>query len=176
MSAEFKLLISLRKFDEGILVGPNDQFRSLLDSLHCYRTLPLSRPTMETIVEFESELFQPFLHEDAQVNPSVYGAELAFWLTRELARRGVLTSYPQAEDWGWYLEYITEEGNEYWLCCQNQDGAPDKWWCRLEPLARGCSAAKKRLSKALVCCWTRYEKHSTLSRPLRVLPGACRSD
>lgn len=99
--------------------------------------------TLATNVQFDSDLFRPFLHEDAQVNPLIYGAELAFWLSRQLAQRGVLTSYPQAEDWGWYLEYITDEGNEYWLCCQNQDDSSDKWWCRLEPLARGMFGRKK---------------------------------
>lgn len=88
---------------------------------------------METSVDFESKIFSPFLPDEAQVNPRVYGAELAFWLSRQLAQRGTLTSYPQCEDWGWFIEYITEDDYEYWLCCANRDGAQDKWRCYLEP-------------------------------------------
>jgi hypothetical protein len=44
------------------------------------------------------------LPEDSQANPGVYGFELALWLSQELARRGVVTSYPLGEDWGWLIE------------------------------------------------------------------------
>ena len=47
---------------------------------------------MDTCVDFESRLFAPFLSEEGQVNPQVYGAELAWWLSRELAQEGVETS------------------------------------------------------------------------------------
>ena len=56
------------------------------------------------IVDFHSDAFAPVLPEDSQVNPEVYGAELAFWLCTELAKRGVVTSYPEYEDWGWYID------------------------------------------------------------------------
>ena len=81
---------------------------------------------METSVDFESTMFSPFLPGEAQVNPGLYGAELAFWLSRQLARRGTLMSYPEFEDWGWFIEYSTEHDYEYWLCCANIDGAQDK--------------------------------------------------
>jgi hypothetical protein len=54
------------------------------------------------IATFVSDQFVPFLPEESQVNPEVYGAELAWWLASELARRNVFTSYPEYEDWGWY--------------------------------------------------------------------------
>jgi hypothetical protein len=92
---------------------------------------------METSAEFESRKFRPYLPEDAQVNPGRYGAELAFWLSKGLAQRGVVTSYPYHEDWGWFIEYVSEDGNEYRLCCANIDGANDKWQCYLEPKAKG---------------------------------------
>jgi hypothetical protein len=104
---------------------------------------------METSVEFESALFRPFLPEAAQVNPQVYGAELAFWLAQQLADRGVMTSYPICEDWGWFLEYITEEGDEYWLCCGNSDGKTDYWFCYLSPRVKGWFGRKKaKIEKA----------------------------
>ena len=50
------------------------------------------------------------------MNPSVYGFELAAWLSKELAVRNVITSYPNAEDWGRYLEY-TDSGIDAVICC-----------------------------------------------------------
>jgi len=98
---------------------------------------------METSVDFESDLFCPYLPDDAQVNPGVFGAELAFWLSRQLAQRGVMTSYPLYEDWGWYIEYDTDDGDEYWLCCTNRDEACGKWRCYLQPKAKGLFGRNK---------------------------------
>jgi hypothetical protein len=89
----------------------------------------------KTAVTFTSDRFRPVLPEDSQVNPGRYGAELAFWLCVELAREGVPTSYPNFEDWGWFIEYIVDE-DEFWLCCVNVDGRNDQWRCFLRPLGR----------------------------------------
>jgi len=91
---------------------------------------------METMVEFESNLFIPFLPEESQVNPQVYGAELTYWLSKKLAEKGVVTTYPNNEDWGWFIEHITDSGDEYWLCCSNTEGAHNKWMCFLDPKAK----------------------------------------
>lgn len=56
--------------------------------------------TLRDITEFRSTRFSPVLPEDPQVTPGIYGAELSFWLCTELAKQGVLTSYPEQEDWG----------------------------------------------------------------------------
>lgn len=98
---------------------------------------------MKTSVDFESQMFFPFLPGDAQVNPRVYGAELAFWLSQQLAQRGVFTSYPNYEDWGWFIEYTTEVDDEYWLCCANRDGSRDKWRCYLQPKAKSIFGRNK---------------------------------
>ncbi len=98
---------------------------------------------METSVEFDSEMFRPYLPDEAQVNPGVYGAELTFWLSRQLASRGVITSYPNYEDWGWFIEYDTEDGNEYWLRCANRGRDQDKWQCYLDPKARNIFGRNK---------------------------------
>ncbi|WP_435105876.1 hypothetical protein [Arhodomonas sp. AD133] len=86
-------------------------------------------------MDFESALFRPFLSEDAQVNPQCYGAELAWWLARMLASQGVETSYPEYEDWGWFVEYIVGD-NEYWLCCGNIGGESDRWRIYLDCKAK----------------------------------------
>ena len=83
-------------------------------------------------VEFYSEGFRPFLPEDAQVNPERYGAELTWWLCQKLAVEGIYTSYPNFEDWGWFLKYIKGK-NEYRLCCGNIDGQENKWRMILQP-------------------------------------------
>jgi hypothetical protein len=82
---------------------------------------------LKDIVEFRSDRFTPVLPEDSQVNPGVYGAELAYWLCFELAKLGVVTSYPDYEDWGWYLEYVTDTRSEFAIHCGNVGGAQDHW-------------------------------------------------
>lgn len=83
--------------------------------------------TVREIVEFTSEAFRPTLPEESQVNPGRYGAELAFWLCTELARRGVVTSYPNSEDWGWFIEYFPGTSAEFAVLCGNVDGSADRW-------------------------------------------------
>jgi hypothetical protein len=82
---------------------------------------------LRDIAEFRSGRFAPVLPEDSQVNPGVYGAELAFWLCLELAKRGVMTSYPNAEDWGWFIEYLPDSGAEFAVHCGNISGETDRW-------------------------------------------------
>jgi hypothetical protein len=91
---------------------------------------------MKTTVDFDSPLFTPYLPDECQLNPTVYGAELAFWLSRKLAEQGVITSYPFFEDWGWFIEYIGAHDDEYWLCCANRGDAKDQWRCLLDPKAK----------------------------------------
>ena len=79
------------------------------------------------LVTFKSDRFTPFLPEMSQVSPEVYGAELTYWLSAELAHRGVFTSYPESEDWGWYIELITTTGSEYAIFCGNVTGTKNRW-------------------------------------------------
>lgn len=88
------------------------------------------------ILEFRSSRFAPALPDDCQVNPGVYGAELAWWLCLELAKRGVATSYPEYEDWGWYLEYSPGGDSEFAVHCGNVGGAPDHWLLSLRRYGR----------------------------------------
>lgn len=86
---------------------------------------------------FDAALFKPFLSDDAQVNPGRYGAELAFWLARALALRGVETSYPEYEDWGWFLDYEIDDTASYRLCCGNEEDSDTRWHCVVEARKRG---------------------------------------
>ena len=99
--------------------------------------------SIKSEVSFSSTLFTPFLPDEAQVNPGCYGAELAYWLAQQLAQRGIYTSYPQQEDWGWFIEYITEEGDEYLLGCSNQSGTEHSWHLFLQPQAKGLFGRNK---------------------------------
>lgn len=74
-------------------------------------------------IEFSSTRFLPYLPESCQVNPGVYGFELATWLSRKLAEAGFSTSYPTNEDWGWYIEYVEDEAAYLIGCgCEAQEG------------------------------------------------------
>ncbi len=107
---------------------------------------------MYTTVSFESDIFKPFLPEDFQVNPQVYGAELAFWFSKKLAEKNIMTSYPEYEDWGWYIEFFIDD-NEYRFRCGNIDGSLSKWHCFLEPYSKGLFGRRKaplELAKPLI--------------------------
>lgn len=97
---------------------------------------------MNTCVDFKSELFKPFLSDEAQVNPNVYGAELAWWLSSELASEGIETTYPNFEDWGWFLEYFVDD-NEYWLCCGNVADSNNQWRVYLDCKAKNIFGRSK---------------------------------
>ena len=91
---------------------------------------------LRDIAEFRSKRFSPVLPEDSQVNPQVYGAELAFWLCTELAKHGVVTSYPNGEDWGWFIEYFPASGSEFAVHCGNVGGENDHWLLSLRRYGR----------------------------------------
>ena len=107
---------------------------------------------MDTSVNFKSKLFKPYLPDDSQVNPQVYGAELAYWISKKLSQKGIVTSYPEYEDWGWYVEYFSGD-NEYRLCCGNMEGSQVDWQCFVEPYAKGFFGRNKApidLAKPLI--------------------------
>jgi hypothetical protein len=76
-------------------------------------------------VEFSSAKFLPTLPEACQAGPGAYGFELALWLAQGLCRHGVVTGYPNGEDWGWCLEYEPSSDASFMIgcCSQCQAGA-----------------------------------------------------
>jgi hypothetical protein len=91
-------------------------------------------------VEFSSEKFLPLLPEDCQVNPGAYGFELAWWLAQALLKRGIVTSYPVSEDWGWLIEHSDSAENEYSIGCSSMAehgegyaGKPVRWSIFIRP-------------------------------------------
>ena len=99
-------------------------------------------------VTFTSDLFKPILPDECQVNPGRYGAELAYWLSAKLFAAGVVTSYPNYEDWGWFLDYRSETGEEFRLCCGNIDGTDNEWQCYLDSLSKGFLRGKADIASA----------------------------
>jgi hypothetical protein len=84
-------------------------------------------------IEFVTDKFCPYLPEESQSNPGVYGFELAHWLSVELMKRKIVTGYPLGEDWGWFIEYLDGE-TELMVCCASQTeegegygGKPVQW-------------------------------------------------
>lgn len=107
-------------------------------------------------IEFTTDRFRPFLPEPCQVNSDLYGFELAAWLAEALADSGVITSYPHAEDWGWFLEYISEAEQEIMLGCASfgpTQGFPTRWRIfarqRRKP-AKGGADASQFLTDAIL--------------------------
>jgi hypothetical protein len=69
-------------------------------------------------IEFTSDAFQPKEPEEKQVNPGIYGKELAAWLSQALSLRGIVVTDPIGEDWGWLC--IHKDGNtNVWIGCSN---------------------------------------------------------
>ena len=100
-------------------------------------------------IEFKSAQFLPALPEQCQGNPGVYGFELAWWLAQALAKRGLVTSYPLGEDWGWLIEYINPSEAEFTVGCTSmaEDGEgyenePIQWSIFIRPH----TSLKQRLS------------------------------
>lgn len=87
---------------------------------------------LRDIAQFRSANLAPVLPEECQVNPNVYGFELAYWLCAELFKQGVATSYPNQEDWGWYIEFLPPSGSEFAIHCSNVDGKKDEWVLSLQ--------------------------------------------
>jgi hypothetical protein len=90
-------------------------------------------------IEFESPKFSPYLPEECQVNPGVYGFELAHWLSERLAAINIITSYPNYEDWGWFLEFSQNE-IDVMICCgsmsepdEASSKQPMSWTIFIEP-------------------------------------------
>ncbi len=100
-------------------------------------------------LEFTTDRFRPFLPEPCQVNEDLYGFELAAWLAQALAEEGVVTGYPHAEEWGWFLEYMSETQQEIVIGCASHgptQGFPTQWRIfarqRRKPLKGGADAAE----------------------------------
>lgn len=98
-------------------------------------------------IELTTDRFRPILPEICQVSEDLYGFELATWLTQALAEQDVVTSYPHGEEFGWFLEYPTESGQEITIGCASHGatmGFPTQWRIfarqRRKPLKGGADA------------------------------------
>ncbi len=87
---------------------------------------------MRTYVRFKSSLFKPIKPEEEQVNPYVYGEELAQWIFKNIGKHGPQAKDFFGEDWGWMVVF----GSKYpaWIGCGNVYGSDNEWLCFCEPV------------------------------------------
>ena len=98
---------------------------------------------MDNHVRFISKAFPP-------LRDGTGGKEMACWLCLELVKHNIVTSPPRYEDWGWIVEYTTEEGDVFWLCCGTSEDRENEWHCYIQPLARSfMSRGKVSIEKAV---------------------------
>jgi hypothetical protein len=82
--------------------------------------------SLTTTVRFKSERFKPRKPEEEQVNPGVYGEELALWLAERLTETDDLESRVDFEDFAWLVELRLGEATA-WLFCANEYGSDQVW-------------------------------------------------
>jgi len=87
---------------------------------------------MKTQATFQADMFPPYDGEEENMNPGVWGQRLAEYLVAALAKKGIETEAPIAEDWGWYVP-VRNDGFRLAVCCGHQDGAADEFLCFTEP-------------------------------------------
>lgn len=79
-----------------------------------------------TTVRFRSAAFKPQRPEEDQVNPGVYGEELASWLAERIMEAEGLKSRVDFEDFAWLVELPLGDGTA-WLLCANEYGSDEIW-------------------------------------------------
>ena len=91
-------------------------------------------------ITFTTDKFLPVLPEECQTNPGAYGFELALWLAQSLLTRSIVTSYPESEDWGWFIEFADEGEIEFQIGCTSTAshgdgyrGKPIEWSVFIKP-------------------------------------------
>lgn len=119
---------------------------------------------MRTHLEFRSAAFPALPGEDEQINPGRWGKLLAQYLCEELARLGIPTGEPYAEDWGWAVP-IEHAAFPLWIGCGNYEEHPDGFLCFIEPSKLyvrkmfrkiETSADVERVAAALEACLTKH--------------------
>ena len=95
----------------------------------------MGRPDITTTARFKSTRFRPLRPESEQVNPGVYGEELARWLAARLRERGDAEPRVDYEDFAWLVELGLGAGDA-WIFCANEYGSSDVWMIDVRPRPR----------------------------------------
>lgn len=83
---------------------------------------------MKTHVEFRSDKFPPYVGEEDQINPDLWGE----YLKGRLSEHGIETGELIAEDWGWCLP-VKNESFSMWIGCGRYQEYPNGYLCFVEP-------------------------------------------
>ena len=111
---------------------------------------------MRTVATFRSVAFNVLEPRDYFINPCCFGDDLAKWIMKRFRARGVETDEePGQEDFGWYFEFETQEGEH---CCvmayrpgdSDADGDWVLWVERSAGLIGSLLGRRKRVSGAAV--------------------------
>ena len=92
-------------------------------------------PDMTTTARFKSTRFRPLRPEREQVNPGVYGEELARWVAARLRASGGAEPRVDYEDYAWLVELALGAGDA-WILCANEFGSDDVWMVEVRPRPR----------------------------------------
>lgn len=87
---------------------------------------------METCVEFRSHRFPQIAGEGKEINPGIWGNQLADFLRDNLRRQGFETEEPILEDWGWVVPVVNPQFR-LWIGCSCYPEYPDGFLCFIEP-------------------------------------------
>lgn len=90
---------------------------------------------MTTNARFRSTRFRPLRPENEQVNPGVYGEELARWVAARLTETEGAEPRVDYEDWAWLVELRLGKGHA-WIFCANEYGSDDVWMIDVRPRSR----------------------------------------
>lgn len=92
---------------------------------------------MQEIMSFDTKYFPPAIPDECQPNPGVIGFEVCWYFIQELAKRGVITDYPQADDWAWYFTYGIDTVPYFNVYIRSPFEDDAKWTFILEPIVQG---------------------------------------
>jgi len=87
---------------------------------------------MRTHVEFRSDKFPPYVGEEDQVNPNIWGKRLAEYLEITLRKQGIETEEIYSEDWGWSVPIKNDEFT-MWIGCGHYQEYENGYLCFVEP-------------------------------------------
>lgn len=84
---------------------------------------------MRTVVTFRTARFNTTKTLENFINPCCYGEDLCNWLIDGLTEAGFECAEPDQEDFGWYFNFETPDGQYCFVCgARSEDGEEPPVW------------------------------------------------